>query len=391
VINYYSKKLINILQQIIKSMTKMSSLNMNNFFNQFKEIFEQKDREIKQLKALLSQKDEKDREIERLRSLLDEKDESPEEDFSPYTKIKANGHTLTVYGQRASIPGQLVCTGQYTVPANTVKFDRVLNLADFFFPSNGQHIFTNKYGNRSTNIFDRVQNFMVKHIDVVRETDYFIAAINKNKKGGKTDLPNVNAAVVLWLLRHHERDVIFMDPLDFIKNPMLATTTTPVKLSNLSVVVRWIDQKIKYDVPIDSNADRKNGEIFVNYQRGRGVPSSRERQAILDYVGDNNASILHIKLTPGKYDYNGSTYGVPKLCYSEFNSSVAQVVNQFTDFNEYLRFKNKTSMKRMYLVMDEFSGYSMYTIAALVGFGFDKITSVLCYFRGDYSSFNLHS
>lgn len=369
----------------------MSSLNMNNFFNQFKEIFEQKDREIKQLKALLSQKDEKDREIERLRSLLDEKDESPEEDFSPYTKIKANGHTLTVYGQRASIPGQLVCTGQYTVPANTVKFDRVLNLADFFFPSNGQHIFTNKYGNRSTNIFDRVQNFMVKHIDVVRETDYFIAAINKNKKGGKTDLPNVNAAVVLWLLRHHERDVIFMDPLDFIKNPMLATTTTPVKLSNLSVVVRWIDQKIKYDVPIDSNADRKNGEIFVNYQRGRGVPSSRERQAILDYVGDNNASILHIKLTPGKYDYNGSTYGVPKLCYSEFNSSVAQVVNQFTDFNEYLRFKNKTSMKRMYLVMDEFSGYSMYTIAALVGFGFDKITSVLCYFRGDYSSFNLHS
>jgi len=374
-----------------KIKPKMSSLNMDNFFNQFKEIFEQKDREIAQLKALLSKKDEQDREIMRLRSLLDEKDESPEEDFSPYTKIKANGHTLTVYGQRASIPGQLVCTGQYTVPANTVKFDRVLNLADFFFPSNGQHIFTNKYGNRSTNIFDRVQNFMVKHIDVVRETDYFIAAINKNKKGGKTDLPNVNAAVVLWLLRHHERDVIFMDPLDFIKNPMLATTTTPVKLSNLSVVVRWIDQKIKYDVPIDSNADRKNGEIFVNYQRGRGVPSSRERQAILDYVGDNNASILHIKLTPGKYDYNGSTYGVPKLCYSEFNSSVAQVVNQFTDFNEYLRFKNKTSMKRMYLVMDEFSGYSMYTIAALVGFGFDKITSVLCYFRGDYSSFNLHS
>jgi hypothetical protein len=232
---------------------------------------------------------------------------------------------------------------------------------------------------------------MVKHIDVICNINYFLAAINKSKKGGKRDLPNVNAAVVLWLLRHHERDVIFMDPLDFINNPLLATSSTPVKLSNLSVVVRWIKKNIKYDVPINSNADRKTGEIFVNYQRGQGTPSTKDRKAILDYIQDSDASILNIKLTPGKYNYSGSNYGAPKMCYKEFNNSVAQVVNQFTDFNEYLQFKNKRSMKCMYLVMDEFSGYAMYTIAALVGFGFDKITSVLCYFRGNYTSFNLHS
>ena len=102
-------------------------------------------------------------------------------------------------------------------------------------------------------------------------------------------------------------------------------------------------------------------------------------------------TFLNIRLTPGKYDYKGKLAGVTKLCYKEFGESVTQIVNQFTDFKEYLQFKGKDSVRRMYLVMDEFSGYSMFTVAALKGFGFDKITSVLCYCRGNYTSFNLHS
>lgn len=369
-------------------MTSQSALNMQSFLNSFKEIFDQKDQEIKELKELLRQKDiTMSAEIRRLRGFIDEKED--EEDFSCYTKVKALGHTLTVCGKRASIPGQLICTGQYSIPANKHRFDRTLNLTDFFFPKNTAGLFSDRYGSRSTNILDRVKNFMMKHRDVIDETDYFIAAINK--KGGKRDLPNVNAAVVLWLLRYHMRDVIFMDPLDFINNPMLAITTTPVSLTNLSVVVRWIKKKLAYDIPIDKHSDRNVGETFVNYQRGSGSPAFREKQAILDYIRDQDASFLNIKLTPGNYDYKGKNAGVPKLCYKEFNNSVAQLVNQFTDFNEYLNFKNKTTVKRMYLVLDEFSGYSMYTIAALVGFGFDSITSVLCYFRDDYTSFNLYT
>lgn len=130
---------------------------------------------------------------------------------------------------------------------------------------------------------------------------------------------------------------------------------------------------------------------FDMNQRGTGRPQPREKSSILRHIGDENAAFISVKLTPGKYDWDGKSYGAPRMCYKEFSSSVAQLVNQFTDFNEYLGFKGQSSLNRMYLVMDEFSGYSMFTIAALVGFGFDRITSVLCYFRGNYTSFNLYT
>jgi len=317
--------------------------------------------------------------------------ESMNEEFNNYSKVKAKGHVLTIRGQSANIPGQLVCTGQFTVPAKKIDFKKVLNLSEFFFPESGSHIFSKKYGSRETNIYERVQAFIMEQYDTVRNADYFIVAINLTKKNGKRDIPNVNAAVLLWLLRYHGRDVIFMDPVDFLKDPFLATKSTPIKMTNFSVVVRWIEQNIKYDVPMDNMGDIKTSEEFVNYQRGQGVPNPREKNAIIRYLKNPNVTFLNIKLAPGKYDYKGKLSGMPKLCYKEFGESVAQIVNQFTDFNEYLQFKDKESVRRMYLVMDEFSGYSMFTIAALKGFGFDKITTVLCYCKGKYTSFNLHN
>jgi len=321
----------------------------------------------------------------RIQELEREKNKISAVDFDKFSKIKGNGHILTVNGKSSNIEGRIVCTGQYTVPANSIDFRKVLNLTDFFFPDNGKNLFSEAYGNSSTNISDRVQLFLNKHIDIVKNSDYFIAAVNKTKSE-KRDLPNVNAIVLLWLLQHHHRDVEFMDPINFLKDPLLSTSTRPINITNMSVVVLWIKQNLRYDVKIDPNDD---GIVTVRYQRGTGVPSSREVKTITEFLGNQKLRFHHVMLTPGKYDWDGKSYGVPRMCYKEFEKSIAHLVNQFTDFNQYLHLSEEKSIKQIYLVMDEFSGYSMFTIAALVGFGFDKITSVLCYFRGNYTSFKL--
>lgn len=369
-----------------------TTFNMNHIANALSIIqssVSERDDTIIRLKNRIAELERENQTLRETRLVSENKERQGEPDeFENYSKIQAKGHHLYVGGRSANIPGQLVCTGQYTVPANQVTFSRILNLSDFFFPMGKGNLFENTYGNRSTTIFDRVNNFMLRNIDKIKESDYFIAAINKSKKSGKKDLPNVNAAVIMWLLRHHEKDVIFMDPIDFLKDPFLATSSTPLKAINFSVVVRWIEKNIKYDLPV-APRHSNTGAVFVNYQRGQGVPTEDEKRNIIRYIQRPSAAFVHVKLTPGKYDYSGKNSGMPKMCYSGFEASVAQLVNQFTDFNEYLRFKGDTSLKRMYLVMDEFSGYSMFTIAALIGLGFDNFTTVLTYHQGSYSSFDL--
>jgi len=307
-----------------------------------------------------------------------------------YTYVKANGHILTIKGQSAKIPGQIVCIGNYTKPANEIDFRTVLNFTDFFFPDNSANLFDDLYG-QGQNIFTKVKNFIIKHKEEVMQSNYFIAAINKTKGvRAKRDLPNVNAAVLAWLLENLCKDVIFMDPIDFLTDPMIATSRRPVKLTNFSKVVRHIRSELGYYVPLGAdNNPKSKGSVFINYQRGQGCPGISEKEAILEVVNDSKAHFINVRLTPGKYDYSGVHKGVPKLCYKEFGPAVAQVINQFTDFKEYLKFTGDTCLKQMYLVMDEFSGYAMFTVAALVGFGFDRITTVLCYHRGKYSQFKL--
>ena len=316
------------------------------------------------------------------------KEDNEENEFDKYSLILAKGHRLQVMGRFADIKGEPICTGKYNIPANQVNFRSILNLSDYFFPDGKSNLFDNTYGNQSTNIFDRVTNFIVRNIDDIKKSNYFISAINKSKQYGKKDIPNVNSIVIMYLLKNHEKDVIFFDPINFLENPFLATSSIPLKAINFSVVVRWIKKYIKYNVSVSPQYSN-DGLIFVNYQRGQGNPTAFEKDKINKYINCPSAHFMNIKLTPSKYDYSGKNDGTPKMCYSEFEASVVQLVNQFTDFNEYLSLTDNTSIKRMYLVLDEFSGYAMFTIAAIIGLGFDKFTTVLTYHKGSYSSFDL--
>lgn len=299
-----------------------------------------------------------------------------------YEIVMSKPHTLEINGKTANISGKNVCIGAYKLQANQIDFRTICNLTDLFFTS--PNLFSRTYD--APDVFQRTRNFLTANQAKIFGYKYFIAAINKTKTSGKKDLPNVNAAVTAWLLENLPHDTIFMDPIDFLKNPMLATSSQMLSLTNLSEVSRYIMKNVAGHIPIDTSECNKSESVtFINYQRGQGYPDHTERRQIMTAVNDPSVRFLYVKLTPGKYDYAGASAGAPKMCYREFGPSVAHLINQFTDFNEYLSFVGKSSIRKMYLVMDEFSGYAMFTIAAIKGFGLDRITYPLCYYRGSYS------
>lgn len=304
-----------------------------------------------------------------------------------YKIIMSQPHVLTINGQQVRICGKNISTGEYSLPANEVNFSLLCNLTEMFFIKH--RLFSAAYD--ASDVFQRVRNFMERHRDEFLTKHYFLAAINKNRPSGANDLPNVNAAVVAWLLQNLPRATVFMDPIDFLKNPLLATTTKPIKLTNFSEVVRYIKANVAKHIPIDTSmANIANTASSIRYQRGKGTPSAADMSKIRRDISDESASLLQVMLTPGKYDYVGSSHGAPKMCYKEFRPSVAHLINQYTHFNEYLQLRNKTALRKLYLVMDEFSGYSMFTIAAIIGFGLERITTVLCYYNGNYACASIH-
>jgi hypothetical protein len=314
--------------------------------------------------------------------------------FTPkFEVIMSEPHVLMGFFDSAGRPvpdvpiaGHEVCTGRYDRPINTIDFGTVLNLTDLFFPKQGDDLFGFRYGGRNATIMDRVENIFDEHKDKVLSTKFFIAAINPKKpKHTKRDLPNVNAAVASWLLKHLPHDVEFIDPLNSVADPT-------VRVLNLSAIVRHIQQKLGYFIPIDETDNVETKALtFVRYQRGQGFSTPDEKAGVARSLGKQVSDLtwLDIRLTPGKYDYAGVNAGYPKICYKEYAPSVAHLVNQYMNFKEYMQLTGSSAIRRMYMVMDEFSGYSLATVAVLKGFGLDKITEVLVYHKGTYSSFRL--
>lgn len=300
--------------------------------------------------------------------------------------VKSEPHVLTGYGKVFPIAGHDVCTGRYDRPINTIDFSTVLNLTDLFFPTAGNDLFGPRYGRAASTIMERVENFFSEHKEQVLAAKFFIAAINPRKpKHTKRDLPNVNAAVASWLLKNLPHDVEFIDPLNSIAD-------VTVRVLNLSAIVRHIQKNLGYFIPIDETDNAESKALtFVRYQRGQGFPTPTEQAGVAKSLGKpiDDLQWLHIQLTPGKYDYAGVNAGYPKVCYKEFSPSVAHLVNQFMNFREYLDMTGANAIRKMYLVMDEFSGYSLVTVAALKGFGLDKIAEVMVYHQGTYSTFRL--
>jgi len=175
-------------------------------------------------------------------------------------------------------------------------------------------------------------------------------------------------------------------------DPLNSVADVTVRVLNLSAIVRHIQKNLGYFIPIDETDNAESKALtFVRYQRGQGFPTPTEQAGVAKSLNKTVDALqwLHIQLTPGKYDYAGVSAGYPKVCYKEFSPSVAHLVNQFMNFREYLDMTGANAIRKMYLVMDEFSGYSLVTVAALKGFGLDKIAEVMVYHQGTYSTFRL--
>ena len=133
-------------------------------------------------------------------------------EFDKYFAEQVRAYNLHVGDQTQVIKGNVICTGKYEMSVSDINFKSILNLTEFLFPDDGENI----WHSDESNIRERVFKFMDERKDRLRDIKYFTIAINKSKKNyyaAKIDLPNVNAALLLWLLKYFDRDVESLDDL----------------------------------------------------------------------------------------------------------------------------------------------------------------------------------
>ena len=305
-----------------------------------------------------------------------------------YEYVDSTDQILISGTEKRLLESRRVCTGRYTRPMETIRQEEVLNLKDFFFPRDRTqyNLFTEAYGHHQLSIMERVENFMSKpvHRNSALSARFFMAAINPMKSRDQVrDLPNVNAAVASWLMRHLPHDVQFVDPLTLGK-PV-------VNVINLSQIAREVRKDLELKVNRHDTLNPEDKALtLVAYQRGQGEASVQERADVFRKIGDvPHREWLNIKLTPGKYNYAGAQYGRPKICYTEFPLSVAQIATSFLHIPELIDMNACLSLRKIHVVLDEFNGYALVTVAVLYGYDLASLTEMMVYHKGNYSAFRL--
>lgn len=281
-----------------------------------------------------------------------------------HEQLTASGYDLVNDGKTIHISSKSVCTGRFRLLAADVDSRCIVRFTDLMFGPDAETPFFQLPG---STIGLKVHEFMKRNWGVVGRGKYFMIPHNLDKlrRGGvKLDLPNVTYEVFFYLLNHLPHDVVVVDPQSKLHQSSYDAV-------NLSAVVRAIRQDSSIVIPPIG----PGGQNVIQYQRGRGTPSFKETEA-LEYVCGTK-KIIHVKLMPGKYDRQNEAL----TCYESFGPSVASLIHQFGD----IALIAKPRLGRLYLVLDEFSGYAMYTAAAIKGYGLGPVTSLVCYYRGRYT------
>lgn len=336
---------------------------INEFHVKYEKILSDKQDLIDSLKNTLNAKD---LEIKKLRNKIHAQEKILNKEFLTYKFHNAKSYNLRIDTEKIKIKGRDVCIGKYKKQASEINYNEVLNLTDYFFPDDNVDLFDTIYGHK-VNIYQRVNTFINKNKQKLLNKKYFVIATHPDKK---TSLSNVNAAITFWLLKNLE-DVIFINPMDFLKNP-LCSINTDMTLINLSTVSRWVNNYLKCNIDI-----KKNGINYVNCQQ---YISKNKKIEIRNHIRDKNAKIIEYNVEPGSY-----VNGIPNLDCEKYDNAVAQLILQFTEVSILTKMCN---VKQMYMFLNDFSGYSIYTMAVIHGFEFDKYTTMLCDYKF-YSHFNL--
>lgn len=232
---------------------------------------------------------------------------------------------------------------------------------------------------QASTIAQKVDLFLDGKLNEIRSYDLFLLPIDLSKKaqGRRADLPNVTFFLTSYLLRNHV-DLVVVDPIFKEKD-------TSVRIVNLARVLRYLqDQRLRILTPFDkaSVANETSLDLVV-YQRGNGDPDERTRRQIFEATSLTRESIMHVHLTPGKYEQGKCTWG--GNCYRDFKQSVTDILHELQVVDPFTLKMKKRAVHKIYVVLDEFAAYSAFTAVAILGYGIEDVTSILAYHQGTYT------
>jgi len=191
--------------------------------------------------------------------------------------------------------------------------------------------------------------------------------IDTNKREGFQNLPVYTYFLTLFLV-YNRIDLVVVDPRHGIADPS-------VRIINLSKVLDGLmTQNVKIKYPFEETGDGLEAVLYC-----RGDLTDKTLHKIQCATGLRRHNVMHVRLVAGK---NPSDFFGAESCYKNFYKNVATVLHQFSLINTYVEGENKTSIKKMYIVLDEFSAYAAYLAVAAIAYGVELI--VLQYRGGKY-------
>jgi hypothetical protein len=272
-------------------------------------------------------------------------------------------------------PSNSIDLGASTVPMNVFRMARTCDLSLVF----------NDLWNAEFNeadLFTRVKNFITKKgiWQEILSYDLYILPIHLGKKAaGKKvcDLPNISF-IITYIMLKADAQFIVVDP---IHNP----TDSHVRVTNFTRALCSLqdDFKCRVHTPLQHGRVCADDAFkYVFYQRAQGNLDRDHngetiQQRITEETGIPPANMLRIKLSPGKYDDGRS-------CYNEFTKSCAYVLHELSCVDTFAKCVNKRRCNRIHFVLDEFSAYAAFTAVAIIAYGIESVSSLLCYHNGHY-------
>ena len=285
------------------------------------------------------------------------------------TKAKfSKPFSLNVNNNIYTIPPFKFCIGSITL--DKPHINDIINFSDMMFDGKN-----NIFLNDGDNVYKKVFSHLDHHKQKIIKATYFMPAYNKERKRNK-DLPNVNAAIILWLHKNLGKDIIMLDPgtyYNHVKGRLRAT--------NFTSVINYI--KHNYDYNIKRS---ENGFSYVSYQHSdlgvnNDIIKAINSVIVNDKEGSPDIPVADIKLTEPKYVDNR----INKNCYNNFENSVTQLLASYVDINLMAQLNYHTGFKEMIIVLGPFAAYAQYTMAALIGFDLLDCSTMCIYYRNTYT------
>lgn len=264
-----------------------------------------------------------------------------------------------------TIKGSLCQIGGADLPMHVYRAANVVDLSvmfDGFFERTS-----------SASISSRIDEWMTSaNWSILERCDMLMLPIDlaKRRRGmTKCDLPNVTYAIVLKMLQRDMR-VVVVDPIH-------RGTDATVRIVNLNLCLETTREKYRrLRIPVAAHDDPRALQA-VFYQRGDGNPDPESLRLLQQATGLSSGQVHRVHLTAGKYDHGGR----PTTCYADFKPAVARILTHFEILPQYLSALGKSGVGRLWLVMDEFSGYAAMTAVSVLAAGLDKVVVPLSFFR----------